>query len=151
MKTTRMFKLVGLVAIVCALFLTSTMKAQGEPNFITNEEVVDNLVVSKVIYRMDGALYRHMKYNFTYDDQHRMTSKEALKWDGVREEWTPYFKMTYAYTESQITLEYARWNERSQVYNEEVKKSVYELNEANMPVACTTTNSNGDGTGVKVN
>ena len=38
------------------------------------KRTVGDLVVSKVIYRLDGSLYRHMKYDFTYDDQKRVTS-----------------------------------------------------------------------------
>lgn len=84
MKTTVLFRMIVLVAMVFAGIANTTVKAQGN-NFITNEEKVDELVVSKVIYRLDGSLYRHMKYDFTYDDQKRMSSKEAFKWDASTE------------------------------------------------------------------
>lgn len=84
MKTTVLFRMIVLVAMVFAGIANTTVKAQGN-NFITNEERVDDLVVSKVIYRLDGSLYRHMKYDFTYDDQKRMSSKEAFKWDASTE------------------------------------------------------------------
>ena len=64
MKTTVLFRMIVLVAMVFAGIANTTVKAQGN-NFITNEEKVDDLVVSKVIYRLDGSLYRHMKYDFT--------------------------------------------------------------------------------------
>ena len=86
MKTTVLFRMIVLVAMVFAGIANTTVKAQGN-NFITNEEKVDDLVVSKVIYRLDGSLYRHMKYDFTYDDQKRMSSKEAFKWDASTEKW----------------------------------------------------------------
>ena len=92
MKTTVLFRMIVLVAMVFAGIANTTVKAQGN-NFITNEEKVDELVVSKVIYRLDGSLYRHMKYDFTYDDQKRMSSKEAFKWDASTEKWIPYFKL----------------------------------------------------------
>ena len=66
----------------------------------TNEEKVDDLVVSKVIYRLDGSLYRHMKYDFTYDDQKRISSKEAFKWDSSSEKWIPYFKIDFLIPEN---------------------------------------------------
>lgn len=84
MKTTVLFRMIVLVAMVFAGIANTTVKARGN-NFITNEEKVDDLVVSKVIYRLDGSLYRHMKYDFTYDDQKRMSSKEAFKWDASTE------------------------------------------------------------------
>ena len=67
MKTTVLFRMMVLVAMVVAGIANTELKAQDN-NFITNEEKVDDLVVSKVIYRLDGSLYRHMKYDFTYDD-----------------------------------------------------------------------------------
>lgn len=79
MKTTVLFRMMVLVAMVVAGIANTELKAQDN-NFITNEEKVDDLVVSKVIYRLDGSLYRHMKYDFTYDDQKRVTAKEAFKW-----------------------------------------------------------------------
>ena len=94
MKTTVLFRMIVLVAMVFAGIANATVKAQGN-NFITNEEKVDDLVVSKVIYRLDGSLYRHMKYDFTYDDQKRISSKEAFKWDASIEKWIPYFKIDY--------------------------------------------------------
>ena len=134
MKTTVLFRMIVLVAMVFAGIANTTVKAQGN-NFITNEEKVDDLVVSKVIYRLDGSLYRHMKYDFTYDDQKRMSSKEAFKWDASTEKWIPYFKIDYTYSSNEITLVYARWNDSHRAYDASVEKSVYELNDANMPVA----------------
>ena len=86
MKTTVLFRMMVLVAMVVAGIANTELKAQDN-NFITNEETVGDLVVSKVIYRLDGSLYRHMKYDFTYDDQKRVTAKEAFKWDSSTEKW----------------------------------------------------------------
>ena len=50
MKTTVLFRMMVLVAMVVAGIANTELKAQDN-NFITNEEKVDDLVVSKVIYR----------------------------------------------------------------------------------------------------
>jgi hypothetical protein len=71
----------------------------------------------------------------TYDDQKRVTAKEAFKWDSSTEKWIPYFKIDYAYSSNEITLVYARWNNSHRAYDDSVEKSVYELNDANMPIA----------------
>lgn len=134
MKTSVIFRAIVLAIMVVAGVVNAELKAQ-DTNFVTNEEKVGDLVTSKVIYRMDGALYRHMKYDFSYDDQKRMTAKEALKWDSVSEKWTPYFKITYLYSGNEITMEYARWNDNHKAYDASVEKSIYELNTKNMPVA----------------
>ena len=43
--------------------------------------------------------------------------------------------MTYQYGNDEITMSYARWNESHKAYDKDMKKSVYELNDENMPVA----------------
>lgn len=135
MKTTGLFKAVAFAAMIIVSVMNSGAKAQDN-NFITNEEVKDELVVAKTIFKQDGAqLYRHLRYEFTYDNQKRLTAKEATKWDGAKDEWVPYFKMTYHYGTDEITMSYARWNKAHKAYDKDVKKSVYELNEENMPVA----------------
>lgn len=134
MKTTLLFRTIvfAMVSVVCVANVA--LNAQ-ESNFITNEVKEGDLVISKVIYRMDGSLYRHMKYEFAYDSQKRMAAKEAFKWDGGTEKWTPYFKISYLYAGNEITMEYARWNASHKAYDDAVEKSVYELNSDNMPVA----------------
>lgn len=135
MKATNLFKAVVFVAMVIVSVMNSEVKAQ-DSNFITNEEVKNEMVVAKTIFKKDGAqLYRHIRYDFTYDDQKRLTSKEASKWDATREEWTPYFKMSYQYDNNEITMSYARWNNSHKAFDSDVKKTVYELNDENMPVA----------------
>lgn len=69
------------------------------------------------------------------NDENRLTNKTASKWDGVKEKWMPYFRMSYQYTDNEITLSYARWNEKHQSYDKDMSKSVYEMNAENMPVA----------------
>ena len=135
MKTTALFRIIVLVAMVFTGVANANLKAQEDNKFITNEEKVGELIVSKTIYKLDGSLFRHMKYDFTYDDQKRMTSKEAFKWDAAREAWAPYFKIDYTYSTNEITLVYARWNASHKAYDTAVEKSIYELNDANMPVA----------------
>ena len=129
MKTTSLFKAVALVAIMVASVLNSEVKAQD--GFITNQVMNGELVASKTIFKQEGSyLQRHMQYTFTYDDQNRLISKEASKWDGAKDAWVPYFKMTYQYSDNEITMNYARWNESHKAYDEAVQKSVYELNDA---------------------
>lgn len=138
MKTMNVFKALAFAAIALVNIFGTEVKAQE--NFITNEEVKNDLVVSKTIYKQDGNyLYNHMRYEFTYDDQNRLISKTATKWDGAIEKWIPYFQMTYRYETAEIIMSYARWNESDQNYTKDMKQTVYELNENNVPVACRQT------------
>lgn len=134
MKTVNLFKAAAFAAMVIVSIMNSEVKAQE--NFITNDEVENGLVVAKTIFKQDGTyLYNHIRYEFTYDSENRLTGKIASKWDGSKDEWTPYFKMSYRYGDNEITMSYARWNEKHRAYDKNVKKSVYEMNAENMPVA----------------
>lgn len=62
MKTTVLFRMIVLVAMVFAGIANTTVKAQGN-NFITNEEKVDDLVVSKVIYNRQIKKFPTEKQN----------------------------------------------------------------------------------------
>lgn len=134
MKTTNLLKAVALVAMMIASVLNSEVKAQD--GFITNQVMNGELVASKTIFKKDGSLLqRHMQYTYAYDNENRLVSKTAQKWDGAKDAWVPYFKMTYEYTNKEIIMNYARWNASRKVYDEAVQKSVYELNDKNMPTA----------------
>ena len=136
MKTTNLFKALALAALT----LVSTFNVEAfaqETNFITNEEVENNLVVAKTIYKQDGNYLRnHMRYEFTYDEADRLVSKTAAKWDGATDEWVPYFQMTYRYAADEIIMSYARWDEARKTFSKDPKQTIYELNEENIPVAC---------------
>ena len=67
MKATVFFRMIVLAAMAVIGITNAELKAQEE-NFVTNEIKDGDLVTSKVIYRMDGSLYRHMKYDFSYDN-----------------------------------------------------------------------------------
>ena len=135
MKTMNVFKALAFAALTLVSILNTQALAQEK--FITNEEVKNNLVVSKTIYKQDGNyLYNHLHYEFAYDDQNRLVSKTATKWDGTTDKWVPYFQMTYRYEVGEVVMSYARWNETDQSYNKDVKQTIYELDKDNVPVAC---------------
>ena len=77
-----------------------------------------------------------MRYEFPYDEQTRLISKTASKWDGTVDKWIPYFQMTYRYEANEVIMSYARWSESQETFSKDKKETVYELNENNIPVAC---------------
>lgn len=135
MKTMNVFKALAFATISLVSILSTEVKAQD--NFITNEEVKNNLVVSRTIYKQDGNyLYNHLRYEFTYDAQNRLISKTATKWDSAMDKWIPYFQMTYRYEADEIIMSYARWDESRENFSKDMKQTVYQLDENNVPVAC---------------
>ncbi|AVM52742.1 uncharacterized protein DUF3836 [Bacteroides zoogleoformans] len=135
METTVLFKAMAFAAMIMTTAMNMEVKAQ-EGNFITNEEVKNDLVMAKTIFKQEGSyLSKQFRYEFTYDEQNRLTGKQASKWDSVNEQWMPYYKMTYTYGTEEIIVDYARWNEKHRAYDKDVQRSRYELNDENMPVA----------------
>lgn len=113
----------------------------SNPNqYVKNEEMTGELITARTIFKNeDGHLFRHLRYTYTYDNENRVTSKEAAKWDNVKEAWVPYFKMDVSYTNSEVELSYARWNSKSNAYDSNIQKSFYELNDADATLMLAST------------
>lgn len=130
MKTNVFFKAVVMVVVVMASVMSAN--ANNPTEYVKNDEMNGELLVAKTIFKNeDGYLFRHLRYTYTYDNENRVVSKEAAKWDSVKEIWTPYFKMNVAYNDSNVEVNYARWNNKSGDYDKNMEKNVYELSHDN--------------------
>ena len=129
MKTNVILKAVVMVAVVMASVLNFSANAMNPTDYVKNEEMSGELVTARTIFRNeDGYLFRHLRYTYGYDNESRVISKEASKWDSVKEAWVPYFKLNIEYTGDEVSLSYARWNSNDNAYNDNIETSVYELN-----------------------
>ena len=132
MKTNLISKAVVMLAVVMASVMNFSASASNPTQYVKNEEMTGELMTAKTIFKNeDGHLFRHLRYTYTYDNENRVTSKEASKWDSSKEAWVPYFKMDVSYTNNEVELSYARWNSKSNAYDSNVEKTVYELNDSN--------------------
>ena len=132
MKTNLISKAVVMLAVVMASVMNFSASASNPTQYVKNEEMTGELMTAKTIFKNeDGHLYRHLRYTYTYDNENRVTSKEASKWDSSKEAWVPYFKMDVFYANNEVELSYARWNSKSNAYDSNVEKTVYELNDSN--------------------
>ena len=124
MKTNLISKAVVMMVVVMASVMNFSASASNPTQYVKNE---------------DCHLFRHLRYTYTYDNENRITSKEASKWDNVKEAWVPYFKMNMEYNNHEIEVSYARWNSKSNAYNSNVEKTVYELNDDNVTLMLAST------------
>ena len=132
MKTNLISKAVVMVAVVMASVMNFSASASNPTQYVKNEEMTGELMTAKTIFKNeDGHLFRHLRYTYTYDNENRVTSKEASKWDSSKETWVPYFKMDVSYANNEVELSYARWNSKNNAYDSNVEKTVYELNDSN--------------------
>jgi hypothetical protein len=96
-----------------ASVLNFSANAMNPTDYVKNEEMSGELVTARTIFRNeDGYLFRHLRYTYGYDNESRVISKEASKWDSVKEAWVPYFKLNIEYTGDEVSLSYARWNSK---------------------------------------
>ena len=140
MKTNLISKAVVMVAVVLASVMNFSASAMNPNGYVKNEEVTNGLTTAKTIFRNEnGYLFRHLRYTYSYDNENRVTCKEASKWDSVKEAWVPYFKMNVEYSNNEIAVNYARWNSKSNAYDSNIKKSVYALNDADATLMLAST------------
>lgn len=140
MKTNLISKAVVMLAVVMASVMNFSASASNPTQYVKNEEMTGELMTAKTIFKNeDGHLFRHLRYTYTYDNENRVTSKEASKWDSSKETWVPYFKMDVSYTNNEVELSYARWNSKSNAYDSSIEKTVYEMNDDNVTLMLAST------------
>ena len=140
MKTNLISKAVVMLAVVMASVMNFSANASNPTQYVKNEEMTGELMTAKTIFKNeDGRLYRHLRYTYTYDTENRVTSKEASKWDSSKEAWVPYFKMDVFYANNEVELSYARWNSKSNAYDSNIEKTVYEMNDDNVTLMLAST------------
>ena len=140
MKTNLISKAVVMVAVVMASVMNFSASASNPTQYVKNEEMTGELMTAKTIFKNeDGHLYRHLRYTYTYNTENRVTSKEASKWDSSKEAWVPYFKMNVSYANNEVELSYARWNSKSNAYDNNIEKTVYEMNDDNVTLMVAST------------
>ena len=82
MKTNLISKAVVMLAVVMASVMNFFASASNPTQYVKNEEMTGELITAKTIFKNeDGHLFRHLRYTYTYDNENRVTSKEASKWD----------------------------------------------------------------------
>ena len=140
MKTNLISKAVVMMVVVIASVMNFSASASNPTQYVKNEEMTGELMTARTIFKNeDGHLFRHLRYTYTYDNENRVASKEASKWDSVKEAWVPYFKMNVEYNNNEIAVNYARWNSKSNAYDSNIQKSIYALNDADATLMLAST------------
>ena len=111
-----MKKIFSTILMIAVLFIANLpMNAQN--NLIRNTEKKDGLIISETVFKLEeSTLTNYMKHNYKYDDNKQRIEDEAMKWNGVKEEWVKDLSIRYSYTEKSITTEYYKWNKKKNDY-----------------------------------
>lgn len=113
--------------------LTSVVNAMSNNNlkeFAYNSEMNAERVESQTVFKVenDKYLHNHLKYNYTYDADGRISQKEVLKWNGKAQAFEKNHCLTMTYADGEVTVEYALWNATDNAYTRVKSKAVYQTN-----------------------
>lgn len=88
MKANVILKAVVMTVVVMASVMNFSASASNPAQYVTNDEMSGELMTAKTIFRNEnGYLFRHLRYTYSYDNENRVTSKEASKWNSSKEAW----------------------------------------------------------------
>lgn len=116
--------------VVFVSFGFAKEKKENRTTFYYSNLGAKTLSDSQVVCVEDGSgnyLLPHLKYLFTYDEQQRLTKKEAFRWDESTKGWMPSFCLTFVYEFDSMIAEYAKWDTHAQSYNPCLERAVYAM------------------------
>lgn len=132
MKTTilKQIGIIMLLVITVSISANAQEKRQKLEPFYKNCSGSKAMQPTQIICKPDESgkyLQLHLKYDFIYDQANRLSQKEAYRWNADKREWTPYYKQTFVYNNSQIEMYYTKWNKQKKAYNPVYEKAIYTI------------------------
>jgi hypothetical protein len=113
-------------ATIMAMYFNVATSNGG--NYCYNADVENNKVMNIEVLNKEGKyLSQKLQYRFTYDDQNRLASKEALKWNADKQRWESYYVLDLAYVDGGYTLERHNWNATTHAYDVASEKMEYQM------------------------
>ena len=92
--------------------------------FVYNTRMDGDRVETKNVYKVkeDKYLQNHLQYNYAYDAEGRVSSKEVSKWSKGK------YCLNFSYDGGEVNMEYAAWNSKDNAYTDVKTKAVYQIN-----------------------
>lgn len=90
-------------------------------------------VESQTVFRVEDQkfLHYHLLYNFTYDHEGRVATKEVLKWNEIMQAFEKQYYLNFEYTDEEVSIEYAAWSLSEKAYSDIREKVVYQTEKDN--------------------
>lgn len=113
-------------ATVMAMYFNSVNSNGGR--YVYNADIENGRVETISVYdNKDKYLSQKLQYNFLYDSQERLKSKEVLKWSRMNGSWEPAYRMDYTYTDTGYVLERREWDASAGLYCRAEEKMEYAM------------------------
>ena len=121
----------NVIVALTAVFSVSVVNAQSTPEFLYNTCIENGKVVSKQVCRLDpsGNVHKlHLKYEYSYNVKGVIQSCKTLHWNKRTASWENTSIKTFEYNNLQktVTIYYALWNKKENVFDEPQQKAVYQ-------------------------
>lgn len=111
-------------ATIMAMYLNSTGDTNSQ--YYYNADIEDGKV--KTMYVLEDShdrLSRKLEYRFSYDDNGRLTAKEALGFNAATGKYEPKYRLDYTYTADGYAMERSKWNRHRLAYDTADIRSEY--------------------------
>lgn len=117
-----------IVSILLAITSFSNQMVANQ-KFAYNCEMNGSQVSSETIYKVENGkyLFNHLKYNFAYDVDGRVSQKEVLKWNADSQNFEKQYVLNFTYSDTAVTIEYLTWNAKTEEFSNIREKAVYQL------------------------
>ena len=98
--------------------------------FAYNTRMDGDRVETKNVYKVkeDKYLQNHLQYNYAYDAEGRVSSKEVSKWSKGNQRFEKQYCLNFSYDGGEVNVEYAAWNSKDNAYTDVKTKAVYQIN-----------------------
>ena len=110
-----------------------TMIHSSKSNFAYNVEMNGKDITTMYVYKVNTTgngletLKQHMKYDYTYAADGTLTSKVTYVWNNKLNNWICAARYDYTLGIDKYTVEYSRYNHRTDCFDKPVEKIVYSL------------------------
>lgn len=109
------------IFVLAALFICNlVMNAASPREYIYDTKEENGIIISKVIFlKNNGLLNKEVKYEFSYNEEGKVSQKNAYRWDKNKDEWTPYYQTSYTYNAEtgEINTVYGMWDKKTKEFN----------------------------------
>ncbi|NDV57560.1 DUF3836 domain-containing protein [Bacteroides sp. 519] len=102
--------------------------------FAYNVKTENEVVTEQFVYKVDDSgkyLTQHLKYNFEYDSENRLTQKTTLSWNAWTNKWENSRRLTYSYSDNVCSIEYAEWNKNTNDFSKISERVSYSFDKMN--------------------
>lgn len=123
------------VSVVFAL--TAVVNAVSNNNlegFAYNTEMSEGRVKTETVFKVENRkyLHNHLLYNYAYNAEGRVSSKEVLKWNKDNQRFEKQYCLNFSYDGTDINVEYVAWSNKANAYAYVKAKAVYQINAMGM-------------------